>query len=143
MATWLLLEDEPDLYDMILYMYDLIGVRGIAFSVGEEADNWITQVEHGAYKGEIPELALVDIRLPDSISGVDVANRIRRSPQLNDMAVVMMTAYRLTPKEEADIMRESGADMLVYKPLPRMHELRYMLHSLLAERKSSSTTVGR
>lgn len=142
MATWLLLEDEPDLYDMILYMYDLIGVRGIAFSVGEEADDWVTEVEHGTYKGELPELALVDIRLPDAVSGVDVAKRLRRSPKLNDISVVLMTAYRLSPQEEADIMRESGADMLLYKPLPRMHELRYMLHSLLAERKSSSTSVG-
>lgn len=138
MATWMLLEDEPDLYDMILYMYDLIGVRGVAFSVGEEADEWIKEVETGRFKGELPELALIDIRLPDSVSGVTVASRVRQCRRLKDVAIVLMTAYKLSPQEEADVMRQSGADMLLYKPLPRMHELRYMLHSLLVDRKSSS-----
>jgi len=136
MATWMLLEDEPDLYDMILYMYDLIGVRGVAFSVGEEAEDWIQDVQNGQYSGEIPELALLDIRLPDSISGVIVASQLRKNPKLRDCAIVLMTAYKLSPAEEAEAIRKSGADMLLYKPLPRMHELRYMLHSLLAERQA-------
>ena len=138
MATWMLLEDEPDLYDMILTMYDMLGLRGVAFSVGEEAAEWITEVNKGRYEGEIPELALLDIRLPDQITGTMIAAKIRKSPVLKDMAVVLMTAYRLSPEQEQRVLYDSGADMLIYKPFPRLHELHYALKNLLVERRQSS-----
>lgn len=134
MPTWMLLEDEPDLYDLILTMYDMMGLRGVAFSVGEEAREWIVKVDTGTYTGELPELALLDIRLPDNVSGTMIAERIRQSPVLKDIVIVLMTAYRLSPQAEQMLLRDSDADMLLYKPLPRLHDLRLMFHKLLKEK---------
>lgn len=119
---------------MILTMYDMLGLRGVAFSVGEEADEWLDEVVAGRYTGELPELALLDIRLPDNISGTDIAARIRRIPALKDMVICLMTAYRLSAKEEDAVMRQARADLLIYKPFPHFHELHYRLHTLLVER---------
>ncbi|MEQ8675860.1 MAG: hypothetical protein RLP44_16590 [Aggregatilineales bacterium] len=134
MATWMLLEDEPDLYDMILMMYDMLGLRGVAFSTGEEAAEWVDAVNAGEYEGELPQLALIDIRLPDSISGTQIAAKMRKSPQLKKTVIALMTAYKLSVSEENEIMKISGADLLLYKPFPRLHELHFRLKSLLAER---------
>lgn len=131
MTTWMLLEDEPDLYEMILAMYDILGVGGVAFGSGEDAVDWIREVDNGRYNGEMPELALLDIRMPDHISGPMVASRMRRSPTLNNTLIVMMTAYRLSLEEETQMMRDSGADFLLYKPLPRLDEMHYVLNGLL------------
>lgn len=134
MATWMLLEDEPDLYDMILMMYDMLGLRGVAFSIGEEASEWIDAVNAGEYEGELPQLALLDIRLPDSISGTEISALMRKSPKLKETVIALMTAYKLSPAQEKQVMQESGADLLLYKPFPRMHELHFRLKSLLVER---------
>ena len=131
MTTWMLLEDEPDLYEMILAMYDILGVGGVAFGSGEDAVDWIREVDSGRYNNEVPELALLDIRMPDHISGPMVSARMRRSPMLNNTVIVMMTAYRLSVDDEAQMMVDSGADFLLYKPLPRLDEMHYVLNGLL------------
>ncbi len=130
MTTWMLLEDEPDLYDMILAMYDMLGIGGVAFGSGEDAVTWIEDVEQGRYDGELPQLALLDIRLPDNINGPMVGARMRESPILNDTVLVLMTAYRLSPREERDVLEYSGADYMLYKPLPGFKQLEYILHEL-------------
>jgi CheY-like chemotaxis protein len=131
MATWMVVEDEPDLYEMVLSLYELMGVQGEAFTDGEEAVSWIEAVESGDIRGELPELALVDIRLPGQVDGSDVSARLRKSPILGKMAVVLMTAYRLSASEEKKVFKHSGANLLIYKPLPHLDELRPMLENLL------------
>ncbi|GAB4514349.1 MAG: hypothetical protein OHK0046_16320 [Anaerolineae bacterium] len=134
MTTWMLLEDEPDLYEMVLAMYEMLGVNGVAFGNGIDTLGWIDDVEHGRYQGELPELALLDIRLPDNISGSMVSARLRQSPVLRDMVIVLMTAYRLTPTEEAEIMAQAGADYLLNKPLPHIYDLESLLREMVAQR---------
>jgi CheY-like chemotaxis protein len=81
---------------------------------------WIEEVDSGQYRGEIPELALLDIRLPDTIDGITVGSRLRESPQHNNIAIVLMTAHRLNPQQEAAAIAKAGANLLMYKPLPDM-----------------------
>lgn len=133
MATWMVVEDEPDLYDMIIAMYDMLGVGGIAFVTGEEAFDWIDEVERGLHRGECPQLALIDIRLPDQIDGIHVAERLRQSRSLGNMALVLMTAYKLSPFEEQYVMQKSGADLLLYKPFPNLVQLQRTLEDLAAQ----------
>jgi len=133
MATWLVIEDEQDLYDMILTMYELLGMKGIAFSVGADAIDWVDDIDDGL-TAEIPELALIDIRLPDEhIDGVNIAARFRQSSALKHTAICMMTAFKFTPEEEKQIMAESQADLLLYKPLPKFRELEKILRDLVAK----------
>lgn len=134
MPTWMLLEDEPDLQDMILTMVDILGVNGVPFSTGTEAITWIDHLDRGGYDGELPELALLDVRVPDAVSGPDVGARIRRSPALKDIVVVLMTAYRLDHAQEMAMRNKAQADLVLYKPLPHMDELYYILNGIIMGR---------
>lgn len=138
MPTWMVVEDEPDIYDVLLAMFEIWGIDGIAFVNGEEAVAWIEQVERGSTVGELPELAILDIRLPE-MQGPEVAERLRRSPRLGDVAIVMITAYRLSPSAEEQVIKQAQADDLMYKPLPAMSELRAKLSTLIAARKAKAS----
>ncbi len=134
MTTWMLVEDEPDLYDMVLMMYKMIGVEGLAFTNGEDAIDWIEAYERKEVGIVTPQLALLDIRLPDDIQGVDVGHRIRQSPNLKEIIIVLFTAYRLSPNEEREMMKTAGADLLLYKPLPKISEFKSIVNKLINKR---------
>ena len=72
---------------------------GVAFVDGEEAVSWINDVDEGRFHGELPELALLDIRLPGDVDGVMVGERLRKSPILGNMAIVLTTAYKLNNED--------------------------------------------
>ncbi len=130
MTTWMVVEDEPDLYDMVLAMYEVVGVNGVAFANGEDAVDWIEALEGGYSHHELPELALLDIRLPGDVSGVEVGSRLRASSILGNMRVVLMTAYRLNPQQEASALAQAGADLIIYKPLPPIAQFQQLLRGL-------------
>ena len=132
----MVVEDEPDIYELLLAMFEMWGIEGVAFVDGEEAVAWINDVDSGRVKGELPELALLDIRLPGSIGGPEVGERIRNSKLLGDAAIVMTTAYRLNADQEEEVMTKAGADKLVYKPLPKFNELKQLLEDVIAERRA-------
>ena len=131
MTTWMVVEDEYDLHEMVLAMYELMGVDGLAFIEGEEVIAWLEEVESGAFTENLPELALLDIRLPGEVDGISVGTRIRQSPALQQMPIVLMTAYKLSPQEEDDILNETGAELLIYKPLPDYETMRDLLFEVV------------
>ncbi len=131
MATWMVVEDEPDIYEVLLMMLETFGVEGLAFVEGEEAVDWIDDLDNGYYNGELPAVALLDIRLPGDISGVDVGARLRQSPILaDDIRIVLVTAYKMSPREEQEALQKSGANLLIYKPIPRFNEFQNMINQL-------------
>ncbi|RMG85677.1 MAG: response regulator [Chloroflexi bacterium] len=134
----MVVEDEPDIYEVLLAMFELWGIEGVAFVDGEEAIAWIEDVDSGRFQGELPELALLDIRLPGTVSGPDVGARLRKSPILGNMAIVFITAYKLSPEEEDTVIKKADADRLIYKPLPRFAELQPMLESIIASRRKAA-----
>ncbi|MBN2470687.1 MAG: response regulator [Anaerolineae bacterium] len=133
MSTWMVVEDEPDIYAVLLAMFEVWGIEGAAFVDGTEALAWVDDVDSGRVKGDLPELAIIDIRLPGA-SGPEVAARLRQSPILKHMTIVLITAYRLPPSEEDEVMAQADADLLLYKPLPRPEEFRHVLEDALARR---------
>lgn len=136
MASWMVVEDEPDLYEMLLAMTQMMGVNGQAFSTGEDAIAWVEDVDARRFQGEQPELALLDIRLPGTANGVQVGARLRRSPILGNLLIVMMTAYRMSAREEKELIVQSGADMLLYKPLPNLKTLSKLLKDNVRRRQT-------
>jgi CheY-like chemotaxis protein len=138
--VWLAVEEEADLSDIIMGMFEVWSIHGVAFSNGQEAIQWIDNLDKGKIVAAHPELAMVDIRLPQS-SGIEVAAKIRSSTLLGHIPIVLMTAYRLSPADIDQLMLESGADLLMYKPLPAMTELRKTLNDLLEE-KTNHKKVG-
>lgn len=136
MSTWMVVEDEPDIYEVLLAMFEMWGIEGVAFVDGEEAVSWIEDVNQGRFQGELPELALLDIRLPGTISGPMVGEKLRQSSLLKHVAIVLTTAYRLTQEEEKKFIEQAGADKLMYKPLPRFTELQHVLEDVIAQRRA-------
>ncbi len=140
LSTWMVVEDEPDIYELLLAMFEMWGIEGVAFVDGEEALTWIEEADKGT-PGEHPELALLDIRLPGNVGGPEVGARIRQSRVLNQMAIVLITAYKLTVDEEATILAEAGADRLLYKPLPKFNELKQILETVISERRAKAAAL--
>jgi len=140
--TWMVVEDEPDIYDVLLAMFDLWGIEGVAFVDGAEAIAWIELVDQGRVHGDLPVLAIIDIRLPE-VSGPEVAARLRRSPVLGHIAIVLITAYHMSPEEEKEAIDLAQADLLMYKPLPAMAELRAQMDQVIAKRPKPATVGAR
>lgn len=138
MSTWMVVEDEPDIYEVLLAMFEMWGIEGVAFVDGEEAVRWIEDVDRGRFPGELPELAILDIRLPGTISGPMVGERLRQSQSLKQMAIVLTTAYRLSADEEEAVVKLASADRLIYKPLPKFNELKLLLEDLIAKRRDGT-----
>lgn len=143
MSTWMVVEDEPDIYEVLLAMFEMWGIEGVAFVDGEEAIAWIDDVDNDRFQGELPELALLDIRLPGEINGPLVGERLRKSPVLGKVAIVLTTAFKLKAEEEAEVMKIAGADKLIYKPLPKFGELQTILEEVIAKRRASNLSDGR
>jgi CheY-like chemotaxis protein len=139
--TWMAVEDEADISEVVMSMFEAWGFSGLCFSDGNEAIAWIDQVDAGLVNEELPELAMIDIRLPTS-SGPKIGARIRNSKKLGNIAVVLITAYRLNHAEQAQILLESDADSIIYKPLPDMPQLRSTLDNILAARKGNKVPIG-
>lgn len=139
----MVVEDEPDIYEVLLAMFEMWGIEGVAFVDGEEAIAWIDDVDNDRFQGELPELALLDIRLPGEINGPLVGERLRKSPVLGKVAIVLTTAFKLKAEEEAEVMKIAGADKLIYKPLPKFGELQTILEEVIAKRRASNLSDGR
>jgi CheY-like chemotaxis protein len=133
LSTWMVVEDEPDIYEVLLAMFEVWGIEGVAFVDGSEAVAWIDDVDAGRVQSELPELAILDIRLPE-VSGPEVGSRLRKSPRLKHIAIILITAYRLKPDEEDQVIEQAQADLLLYKPLPHPDEFRSILEQALEKR---------
>lgn len=138
MSSWMVVEDEPDIYELLLTMFELWGIDGVAFVEGEEACAWIDDVDQGRYKGELPEMAIIDLRLGGVMQGWDVGERLRKSPVLGNIAVVVITGFRFPPEEEASIRRRMQPDRWINKPLPLLNEMQTLLDQTLAEKRAAN-----
>lgn len=136
MPTWMVVEDEPDIYELLLAMFEIWGIQGVAFVDGPEAVAWVEDVDQGRVRGELPEVALLDVRLPQ-LSGPAVAQRLRQSTRLGQIGIVLITAYRLSPEQEKNVIAEAQADLLLFKPLPALAELREMIEGVIVKRKQA------
>lgn len=134
----MVVEDEPEIYELLLAMFEMWGIEGVAFVDGEEAVAWIEDVNHNRFQGELPELALLDIRLPGEINGIQVGENLRKSPILGQMAIVMTTAFKLNEKEKTEALKQTQADLWIPKPLPKFKELQGILENILADRRAKN-----
>jgi phosphate regulon transcriptional regulator PhoB len=101
----LIVDDEPDIVDLVSYNLKKDGFRVATASDGEEALNKIRKDRFG--------LVVLDLMLP-GIQGVELCRIIRNDPKTAATPIIMLTAKG----EEADrvIGLESGADDYMTKP---------------------------
>jgi len=113
-ATILIVEDEPDIAEVLTYNLER---EGMIVHVVERGDDAV-----GALEAHHPDLVVLDLMLP-GMDGLEVARRIRSEPSTAEMPLVMLTAKA----EEVDriVGLELGADDYITKPFsPREAVLR-------------------
>ena len=126
MASILVIEDEPDLLQVIVYNLTQAGHKVTGVSRGSEGLEWARK--------EQPELILLDLMLPD-ISGMDVCRALKERADTRGIPVIMVTARG----EEIDrvVGFELGADDYVVKPFS-VRELLLRIQAILRRNKRDS-----
>jgi len=114
MKKILVIDDEPDLRELVRINLDQAGYSVETVSTGREALH--------ALRHSTPDLVVLDLMLPD-VSGTELCRKIRSDPALAEIPVIMLTA------KAAEVDRvvgfELGADDYVTKPFsPRELSLR-------------------
>jgi CheY-like chemotaxis protein len=136
-VTWLLVEDDPDIRNVVAVMMQLWGERALALADGNAAWAWLDSVEKGTLKDELPDLALMDIRMPGH-TGDQIAARIRQTEKLKNIPIILMTAFTLTDSEVQAMMARAGIDHLIKKPLPDMDVFKATLYKIRDERRKAN-----
>ena len=101
----LIVDDEPDLLELVRDTLEMAGYTVITASDGEEGLKSITE--------DSPDLVILDIKMP-KIDGMEVLERVRKNPLLNELPVIMLTSL----KGEGIIReaKEVGANDYIVKP---------------------------
>ena len=101
----LIVEDERDIRDLVLFHLKREGFQVSSASSGEEA---LRQVRHAS-----PDLVLLDLMLP-AMGGLEVCRKLRQDPATVALPIVMLTAKG----DEVDrvLGLELGADDYIVKP---------------------------
>ncbi|MHC4127500.1 MAG: response regulator transcription factor [Planctomycetota bacterium] len=104
-AFILIVEDEPEIADLIRYHVQREGARAVVARTGRLA---LEAVERRK-----PDLVVLDLMLPD-LDGLEVCRRLRRQPETKSLPILIVSAKG----EESDIVAglELGADDYVTKP---------------------------
>jgi DNA-binding response OmpR family regulator len=105
MPTILVVDDEPNIIELVRVTLEDDRVRIVVAADGEEA----LAVAHL----ERPDLILLDVNLPD-LSGLEVCRRLRAEARTLDMKIVMLTAA--AQRDDVERGRAAGADDYLTKP---------------------------
>ena len=101
----LIIEDEPDIREVISYNLSKEGYRVVSAASGEEGLK--------SAMSQPPDLVILDLMLP-GVYGLDVCRRIRNDSRTAAIPIIVLTAR----SEESDVITglEVGADDYVTKP---------------------------
>lgn len=109
-AHILVVDDEPDLLELVYYNLTKSGYRVVCVKSGEEALRQIRSCP--------PDLMVLDLLLP-GIDGLELCKLLKGNPQTAALPIIMLTAR----SEEAEVVTglELGADDYLTKPFsPRV-----------------------
>jgi CheY-like chemotaxis protein len=138
-VTWLLVEDDPDIRTVVAVMMQLWGETALALSDGNAAWKWLDSVDAGT-ASDLPELALMDIRMPGH-TGDQIAARIRQTQKIKNIPIILMTAFSLTDAEVASMKEKAGIDHLIKKPLPDMDDFKSTLYRVRDEKRKAVAAI--
>jgi two-component system, OmpR family, phosphate regulon response regulator PhoB len=131
----LIVEDEPDIRDLIVFHLEREGYQVVKARSGADA---LRQAQASP-----PDLVLLDLMLPE-MDGLEVCRRLRQNPATQAVPIVMLTARG----DEVDrvLGLEMGADDYVVKPFsPRelVARIRAVLRRTRPAPGTAPITVGR
>ncbi len=122
----MVVDDEPDIVDLLLLMLDGTGYEVITASGGNDCLEKLKQ--------DVPDLILLDLIMPD-LDGWEVLNRIRLDDRLKSIPVVILTAKQLT----TDVAHKKAPHITEYLVKPVTKE---GLISVIWDITSSSKKLG-
>lgn len=104
-STILIIEDGPDIVELLHYNLERERYRVLVESSGEEGLK--------TAQSQLPDLILLDLGLP-GLGGLEVCRRLKSDPAAESIPIIMITARG----EESDVILglEMGADDYVSKP---------------------------
>jgi two-component system, OmpR family, alkaline phosphatase synthesis response regulator PhoP len=103
--TILIVDDEPDILELLGFQLESAGYKTVRAPNGREALSILND--------ELVDVAILDVMLP-GLSGIDICRKMRTMPRLKEIPVLFLTARG----EESDIIdgfRSGGSDY-VTKP---------------------------
>jgi DNA-binding response OmpR family regulator len=101
----LVIEDDPSLAQLIVYMLSREGFETLSFADGEEGLDAVRRYR--------PKILILDLTLP-GMRGDEICRAIREDPELCGTFVVVMTA--LDDREARQRVRDAGANCYMCKP---------------------------
>lgn len=133
--TVVIVEDEPDISELISIHLQKNGFRSKCFENGKDFFVYIEK--------EKPSLLVLDLMLPD-MDGIEICKKIRSHAVISDLPIIMLTAR----SDETDkiLGLELGADDYVTKPFsPKelVARVKAVLRRQLAPGTSKKITVGK
>lgn len=104
-AKIIIVEDDPDICEILKYNLEKEGFNIVIFQDGKQALESITKYP--------PDLLLLDLMLP-GINGLEIARIMRKDERMFNIPIIMITAR----SQEMDILQglELGADDYITKP---------------------------
>jgi CheY-like chemotaxis protein len=138
---WLVVEDEEDIRNVVKIMFQAWGHAPMEFCDGHEAWRWLDTVEAGTYGADLPEFALMDIRMPGH-RGHEIARRIRDVRPLHHIPIVLMTAFSLSDGERNDMLQNYGVDKIINKPLPDFFRFKALLDEVCKKKQPTDGTTS-
>ncbi|WP_104735396.1 response regulator transcription factor [Hanstruepera ponticola] len=128
--TILLVDDEPDILEIVGYNLSAEGYQIITASNGIEAVK--------KAKKEKPQLIVMDVMMPE-MDGIEACEQIRKVPELSDTIITFLTARGEDYSQVAGF--DAGADDYITKPIkPKVlvSKVKALLRRLKDEEASDS-----
>ncbi|NJM78637.1 MAG: response regulator transcription factor [Flavobacterium sp.] len=127
----LLVDDEPDILEIVGYNLSQEGYQVITASNGKEA---LTMA-----KKELPNLIIMDVMMPE-MDGIEACENIRRFPELENTIITFLTARSEDYSQVAGF--DAGADDYIAKPIkPKVlvSKVKALLRRLKEDNEASDT----
>ena len=122
----LVVEDNPAEQ---LSIRELLGHEDIDIDVADSGASALKSLDESSY-----DCAVLDLRLPD-MTGFDILDRLRDTPKLKDLPVVVFTGRELSPEEDAQLhtLARSVVVKDVESPERLLDETALFLHRVIAD----------
>lgn len=134
-AKILLVDDEPDILEIVGFNLSQEGYRIVTAANGKEA---ITKA-----KVELPNLIIMDVMMPE-MDGIEACEAIRKIPELENVIITFLTARNEDYTQVAGF--DAGADDYISKPIkPKLlvSKVNALLRRFNDQQKSTGTlSVG-
>ena len=127
----LLVDDEPDILEIVGYNLSQEGYQIIKANNGKEAIRLA--------KKEIPHLIIMDVMMPE-MDGIEACENIRKIPELQNVIIAFLSARNEDYSQVAAF--DAGADDYIAKPIkPKLlvSKVKALLRRLKEEKQDSET----